>query len=1194
MQRVAWSSSSRPGEAMPALPWFATHSLLREELLDIPAGAYGDPRLDEPVRALLAGEPQRALGLLATRPAGPRASVALTAWARQLDRNWYPGDVGAETAVVSNDAFVEPHVEDDAVALQLAMVVRRGPTALRTTRTLLEMSLRAGAMPGVQEALAYAAQSLDTLTQYATQTGQQALMPWITLMRADFSRRASLQADADALLGLARQQAAFLQSGPRLALTYLVEGDWYAAPGSSPESLGWDLAPQEVASPLAGDFARAVSLWDQADAALAGWDVPRLRTALALRRAWQAGLAGRSQAQREFLTLARELSRRAGDAPAHHLAAVHELVADIDEGRLGQHLLQLGGGWSPPQHGPVAEVLQWAATAGSRSWCVGLGRLLQRCGDRWALEGSIPRARVAYLAALPLISSDPSVPARTLQTALAHADGRLNLAVNALLRLDRAFLTAQPAREDDDFAFAQTLEATTSMIGALRDRTRGAAASITADRMQRLRDDLETGRVATEARLRPAAGPVPRTMEELRAAVLAMRGDGSLGASGRAAVEATQLMVRMQVEMASTQLVLLDVLIAITRGEAAQRAGVQAEAERWFAEARKRASRPGADAFIPALVELSAGRKQAAGTALTPVADQVADDLQLQLWVQIGDVERAAAALARLQAAGADLSDWRSRLSIAELRLANGDAATAREELRGAAEAFHASLGLLMRDPDRLDACDQPDVAALFTLRARAALMLGDVVDSLAAAEEGRQLVAREPEVAEDELPWAQWQRAAADYAAVSNTVIARLAAPVPDPEQAAGFAALDRADQRLAEAEHALDRRFPGILIRRAAPPLPPSVRDLQAGLPEGAVCLDYLAVGDDLIGWAITREAVTPSMQAVRYRDLSAMVRAFHAACSRGRASADELSAALLGPFADVLRSRERVVVVPFGALNLLPFHALTVDGVPLGASHVVSYAPSLVTAVGGGRGLDHAVETARPLVVGDPAFDAEARPHLKKLPGSRLEAESVAALLDAPDPLIGDAATERAVAARLEDCTLMHISSHGHLDELSPFSSSLVMAGRDELTVAELVGLRFATTLAVLTGCDTGRGNATLGGDVVGLTRSLLRGGVRQVVVSLWPVDDWVAPVVMNGSYDGLRRGRPPAYALAEAQRSVRGLDADALRAAYAAMGGGSGEAQRRGVVLDPELLDDEEVPLPLGGDAERYWAPFVLVG
>lgn len=32
----------------------------------------------------------------------------------------------------------------------------------------------------------------------------------------------------------------------------------------------------------------------------------------------------------------------------------------------------------------------------------------------------------------------------------------------------------------------------------------------------------------------------------------------------------------------------------------------------------------------------------------------------------------------------------------------------------------------------------------------------------------------------------------------------------------------------------------------------------------------------------------------------------------------------------------------------------------------------------------------------------------------------------------------------------------------------------------------------------------------------------------------------------------------------------------------------------LLLDPELRDDEPLPEPLDGSAERYWAPFVLVG
>ena len=457
---------------MTQLPWPATHSLLREELLDIPTTVYGDPLVDAPLQALLAGEPQRALALLTAQPPDPRSAEVLTAWARQLDRNWYPGDIGAETAVVTPDAFIQPKPDDHPATFLLAMLVLRGPTALRVPRTLMEMSLRAGAMQGVQEALANAAQSIDAFTQYANQTGQPALLPWLALMRADFSRRAGIPQDADVLLAQARQQAALLQSPPRMALTYLVEGDWYAAPGSSPESLGWDLAPIDAPSPLPHVTCRAPQHCGTRPtrSSPAG-------TSRASGRPSRSGgrgrrrLAGVPDTQRQYLASAKDLSRRAGDTATYHLAVVHELVADIDDGLLGQHLLQLGGGWSPPQHGPVAELLQWAETAGSRSWCVGLGRLLQRCGDRWNVEGSAPRARVAYLAALPLVSSDPSVPGRTLQTAVAHVDGRLEPVGQRAAAAGPGLPDTRPPGGHELYDFAEMLEASASMIGALRDRT---------------------------------------------------------------------------------------------------------------------------------------------------------------------------------------------------------------------------------------------------------------------------------------------------------------------------------------------------------------------------------------------------------------------------------------------------------------------------------------------------------------------------------------------------------------------------------------------------------------------------------------------------------------------------------------------------------------------------------------------------
>lgn len=1168
-----------------------TFSLLREELLDVPPTLTGNPGVDTILVALLHGEPRRALDLLQGQPA-TRTTAALTAWAHQLDRNWYPGDVGAEVGLDPDGAFVQPQLSQDPVEYGIEILTAYGPNGLRTPRTLVELSLRMGAMPGVQQAVAQADQYLGWLSQYAHATGQPALVQWCFLAGADVHHRAGDNGYA-ALLQGARQQAQALGDQPRLALTYLVEGDWAAAPGSSPESLGWDLAPQNVPSPWgAGDLPRAAAAWDQAEQLLHGLDLPRFRGALALRRAVLSRAAGDVAARRQLLATALDAAARAGDTAAYHLAAVHLLVADIDEGLLGRHQLDLGGGWHPPTHGPVADVLAWAAAVGSRSWCVGLGRLLQRCGDVWQQAGSAARARVAYLAAVQLISTDSAVPSDTLHTAVAQVESRLNLSANALLRLERTFADRfADTTGTDDFGFAQKLEASLVMVQAYRARTRGAAAGQAAERMQVLRDNLAAAHAAMTTRLGPADGPVPQTMEELQVAIAAMRQDGSLADSAAVSERAVQLMVRVQLEMAKAQLDMIDVLIALARASAAERAGLPSEARRWYDEATTRARRPQVEAYLLPLALYQANRRDEAATALREAAAGLSDDLLLPLWVRVGDLPAAAACLDRLRAAGRPMDDWASLLTIAELRLAQGDAAAARDTARAGIAAFETTVSTVLRDPDRLDACDQPDVVALYTTVALAEQALGHEVAAFDAAESVRRVVSAERESTPQQGTWAAWQRAAAEYSAVSKTVLAA----VGSRDTATLFAGLDEADGRLMETEQALEADQPGSLLRGVVPAPRVGVTALQPTLGSGVVVLAYLTVGDDFLSWAVTRDELVPHHRTLRERDVADLVRRVHSGCADGRAPAEvtELADLLIGPFATVLKGHQRVVVVPFASLTLVPFHALPLDGTPLAATHVVSYAASAGAAAAASVG--EPVTAARPLVVGDPAFDQTARPSLKPLPGSRTEASAVAAALHAADPLIGVRATEAAVAARLEECDVLHLSSHGHVDELSPFASALVMAGSDELTVAELVGLRFRTQLAVLTGCDTGRGTATLGGDVIGLTRSLLQGGVRRAVVSLWPVDDAVAPVTMSLFYERLASGMPPAEALAEAQRALREMDADAVHAAYLALGGeGAPTGVRRGVELDPELRDDDALPEPLGGDAERYWAPFVLVG
>lgn len=81
--------------------------------------------------------------------------------------------------------------------------------------------------------------------------------------------------------------------------------------------------------------------------------------------------------------------------------------------------------------------------------------------------------------------------------------------------------------------------------------------------------------------------------------------------------------------------------------------------------------------------------------------------------------------------------------------------------------------------------------------------------------------------------------------------------------------------------------------------------------------------------------------------------------------------------------LSRHQRLVIVPSGPLNLLPFTVLPHGEDILGASHVVSVLPAtaLLPRLAGER-----AETGEVLVVGDPSFAAETC--LPRLPGTRME--------------------------------------------------------------------------------------------------------------------------------------------------------------------------------------------------------------
>jgi CHAT domain-containing protein len=87
---------------------------------------------------------------------------------------------------------------------------------------------------------------------------------------------------------------------------------------------------------------------------------------------------------------------------------------------------------------------------------------------------------------------------------------------------------------------------------------------------------------------------------------------------------------------------------------------------------------------------------------------------------------------------------------------------------------------------------------------------------------------------------------------------------------------------------------------------------------------------------------------------------------------------------------------------------------------------------------------------------------------------------------------------------------------------------------LTAREIGTLDLAgTELVVLSACDTGQGEARDGEGVLGLRRGFSRAGAKNLLLTLWPVEDGISALFMADFYSQIFSGIEPSTALATVQ-------------------------------------------------------------
>jgi CHAT domain-containing protein len=285
----------------------------------------------------------------------------------------------------------------------------------------------------------------------------------------------------------------------------------------------------------------------------------------------------------------------------------------------------------------------------------------------------------------------------------------------------------------------------------------------------------------------------------------------------------------------------------------------------------------------------------------------------------------------------------------------------------------------------------------------------------------------------------------------------------------------------------------------------------------------------------------------------------------------NAHELYNLLIAPAVEQLKGEDTLCIVPDGFLWNLPFQALmpTTDRYLL-EDHSIYYAPSL--SVLREMSQKERVRSANSLIAfGNPVIGKDERRQVDLCPLPEAENEvgliAKTAGLEAKRVFIGRDASEKAFKTLAPGFSVIHLATHGVLDNRNPLYSHLLLtrtegdAENDGLLEAhEIMDMKLDADLAVLSACDTANGKIAPGEGVMGMSWAFFVAGCRSMLVSQWKVNSSSTSQLMVNFYQqsDLVRNRSD------------GANARALRVAAL------------------QLMKDDRYSHPF------FWAGFVLVG
>lgn len=281
-----------------------------------------------------------------------------------------------------------------------------------------------------------------------------------------------------------------------------------------------------------------------------------------------------------------------------------------------------------------------------------------------------------------------------------------------------------------------------------------------------------------------------------------------------------------------------------------------------------------------------------------------------------------------------------------------------------------------------------------------------------------------------------------------------------------------------------------------------------------------------------------------------------------------AHRLNQKLIEPISGQIAGK-KLIIIPDGLLNHLPFDALITKLPDEGTyeynsfdylikSHAISYAQSPTVLL---QQQKVASNRAKKSFLGmAPVFDANFKAYYqqqlsaltnpiqdeiffkqKKLSNSFQTIQTVASETKG-DALLYKDANEGQFKSLAQDYRLLHLSTHGEVNDQNPLFSWLLFGKNIEgdsviedgfLNTYEIYQLPLKADLVILSACKTGLGEIQRGEGVISVARAFHYAGCPSVMMSLWNIEDEKSEKLISIFFDNLKAGMSKDDALHRAK-------------------------------------------------------------